>query len=194
MPRDYAKQKTKKTTSKKRGGTKRAAKSKQKRMIPGWFWLATGLVVGLFIAGLVYLKEYKGVLNPTHQAKKKTIKQHAKKNTVKQPKFDFYKILPEMSVAVPEQENQLKQSTKAANKNNLYVLQVASFKRFKDADQLKAKLTLEGFDVKINDMKSKGTLWHRVWIGPFDNLAQVEKNQKELHKHKIKAILLKVES
>jgi cell division protein FtsN len=58
-----------------------------------------------------------------------------------------------------------------------YVVQLASFRYYSQAEKFRAKLLLKGFDVKITSI-SRGTLkWYRVMLGPYVNQAEAKKAQ-----------------
>jgi cell division protein FtsN len=87
----------------KRGASRYKAPSK--RPVPGWIWLACGLIAGMFIALLLNLQ-------PGDQAIKREKPQPERAATGKatpssssqepgKPKYDFYTLLPESEVIVP---------------------------------------------------------------------------------------------
>ena len=92
--------------------------------------------------------------------------------------FDFYTILPETESTVTEQE--IKDSSKTVKKNS-YFLQVGAFPNEEDADNMKAKLALQGFEavVQTATIADKGT-WHRVRVGPLNDLDQINKVRGDL--------------
>ena len=194
MPRDYAKN----------------SKTKEREAIPGWAWMFGGLTIGLFVAGLVYLNEH----TPKHQqqllthAVKRTVKdaqkiQEKKKNSSgdqKRPRFDFYTILPELEVAIPEQELREPRRSAPTSRSaspgvpskDYFTLQAGSFRKMEQADILKARLALQGVvadiqTVTIND----GDTWHRVRIGPSHDLNQLNKTRKRLSDIGVATIVVK---
>lgn len=109
-------------------------------------------------------------------------------------RFDFYTILPENESKVTEQEVKLKEAESAAKiVNESYFLQVGAFQNETDADNQKAKLALLGLEaiVQTAEIPSKG-IWHRVRVGPFADLDQINKARKQLESNGFKADLLKV--
>ena len=128
------------------------------------------------------------------------------------PKFEFYTLLPEMEVVVPDEDLPAPRSAPAGSgttsgsdttdesdpadtesstdttvqektrsdsheplKSGHYILQVASFRNMKEADGLKAQLTLLGFrpvvqSVAINSDEN----WYRVRIGPYADRDSLE--------------------
>ena len=115
------------------------------------------------------------------------------------PKFEFYTLLPEMEVVVPDEdlaapgpvpaessdtaeaptsaavEDDAPGDTEPALKSGHYILQVASFKSMKDADGLKAQLTLLGFQPVVQTVAiDSDEKWHRVRIGPYADRESLE--------------------
>ena len=156
-------------------------------------WVITiGLGI-IFVAGLSALKRHELVLNKqkhTHN-QAQTVKSPAK------PEFDFYTMLPKMQVWTPpenEQENkndhQLTQTT--AKQKYQYMLQVAAFTRYQDADRLRAGLILQGFNVKIITAANSKNVWHRVLIGPYQHQQAVIDAQAALLKIHLQGLMVKI--
>lgn len=193
MPRDYAK-----------------SQHKENRPIPGWIWMIAGLAIGLFVALLVYIKDNStGKLaitdtvakvfqkkTETRGVKKEAIKKPPKPATNSKPKFDFYTILPELEVAIPEQELINTNNNLPANTTNQqYMLQAGSFKKFEEADKLKARLALEGIVANIQKVKINDTdTWHRVRIGPLNNVKSLNQTRRRLRNLGIASIVVRNKS
>ena len=115
------------------------------------------------------------------------------------PKFEFYTLLPEMEVVVPDEdlaapgpapaessgtaevptsaavEDDAPGDTDPALKSGHYILQVASFRSMKDADGLKAQLTLLGFQPVVQTVAiNSDEKWHRIRIGPYADRDSLE--------------------
>ena len=105
-------------------------------------------------------------------------------------KFDFYTILPETESTVTEQE--IKNTEKSVKKDS-YFLQVGAFPDEADADNMKAKLALQGFEavVQTATIPEKG-VWHRVRVGPLIGVDQINKVRGELTTNGFNADLIKV--
>ena len=105
-------------------------------------------------------------------------------------KFDFYTILPETESTVTEQE--IKNTQKSVKKDS-YFLQVGAFPDEADADNMKAKLALQGFEavVQTATIPEKG-VWHRVRVGPLNDVDQINKVRGELTTNGFNADLIKV--
>ena len=64
---------------------------------------------------------------------------------------------------------------------------------FEEADQLKAKLALSGLVAQIQKISIEGKgEYHRVRLGPYGNIDQLDATAQQLLKMGIKAIRLKV--
>ena len=104
--------------------------------------------------------------------------------------FDFYTILPETESTVTEQE--VKDSSLTVKKDN-YFLQIGAFQDEADADNMKAKLALQGFEavVQTATIPEKG-VWHRVRVGPLSEISQINKVRGELTTGGFNTDLIKV--
>jgi hypothetical protein len=104
--------------------------------------------------------------------------------------FDFYTILPETESTVTEKE--VKESALTVTKDN-YFLQVGAFQNEADADNMKAKLALLGFEavVQTATIPEKG-IWHRVRVGPLNNIEKINKIRGELTTNGFNTDLIKV--
>lgn len=113
-------------------------------------------------------------------------------NTESEDKLDFYTILPKTESTVSEQEIT---QTDITTKKEDYFLQVGSFKNEDDADNLKAKLALQGFEAIVQTavIPEQGT-WHRVRVGPLKNIESINKIRAELLANDFSADLIKVQT
>jgi cell division protein FtsN len=186
------------------------ARPKQKPQKPGWVWFVAGLLVGVFISGLVWLKVTpSSPALPRQAAPAKPPKkpaQAAKKpqQEAPKPRFDFYTILPEMEVVVPDPDSDLEpvarpattaapeRPAKAVNDGVAgYMLQMGSFRKLADADRLKASLALVGIQAEIQRVNIKGgDVYHRVRSGPYDRV-QVNRLRNKLKQNKISSLVIK---
>ena len=182
-------------------------KTKAKVRPPGsWVSFVSGVLVGLTCAYVLYLgygaerisgsgdgQTADGYLGETTLDGDVT-SMPARAPLLPKPTFDFYKILPEMEVKVPEWElagpdagadSQLKPGT--------YVLQVGSYKSFSDADRAKAQLALHGIQAKIHRVVINGQdVWYRVHVGPYEHQADIQAMRIKLLEAGNDFILLRV--
>ncbi len=177
-------------------------KKKAPAATPGWVWLLAGLTIGLFVALLVYLKDFSAVKgevapvvdrgHPTEPTEKKTEQEQAPE--AQKPRFDFYNLLPEMEVLIPDQELAAEREKEPAEKV-VYYLQAASFRRFEEADRMRAQLALMNIESQIQRVTVNDTqTWHRVRIGPFTSAREMDKVRGRLRATNIDPIVLKVKS
>ena len=99
--------------------------------------------------------------------------------------FDFYKVLPDMEITLPEDESRrLQSSTTAAARlkstaAEVWYLQAGSFRDKQRADELQTRLTALGFKCDIQVLTVNNINYHRVRVGPFaDNEVMQESRQK----------------
>lgn len=118
-------------------------------------------------------------------------------NQEEKPRFDFYTILPGTESQVTEQEIREKESqaSPAAQVEERYFLQVGAFQTEQEADNMKAQLALLGIEaiVQTATIPDKG-VWHRVRVGPFTELGQINKFREDLIRNGFTADLIKVNS
>lgn len=111
-----------------------------------------------------------------------------------QARFDFYTILPGTETQVTEQEIKQKESAAIAVTES-YFLQVGAFQTEQEADNMKARLALQGIEaiVQTAEIPEKGT-WHRVRVGPFSDINQINQSRSQLVDNGFPADLIKVNS
>ena len=108
--------------------------------------------------------------------------------------YDFYTVLPEMEVLVPEQEITAKASTgngAASARSGPYFLQVGSFRQSSDAESQKAKLALLGLVANIQVVTVDGNTWHRVRVGPVESARETDGLRRRLEENDFEAIVLR---
>lgn len=182
-------------------------KKQQKNTGPLWF--GAGLFVGLFIAGLAWLKLAptlceEGLVQtaapkaePVRQAP--AVSKKEEKPLPPKPRFDFYTVLPEMEVVVPEpEEDEPAASTPSATTAPVtgaaYMLQMGSFRKHADADRFKASLALLGVEAKIQKVNNEQGVFHRVLSGPYHNRREINEIRARLQQNKINSLLIKLKN
>lgn len=73
--------------------------------------------------------------------------------------------------------------THASGNKSTFLVQVASFKMRKDAEQMKALLTLKGYDVNVVAISQAQGNWFRVVVGPYQNKNLAQEAQVTLAKN-----------
>lgn len=107
----------------------------------------------------------------------------------KSPNYEFYKILPGLSEAVPSRAPADKSTERQEDKKNLKLyLQLGAFGNTAEADNLKARLALSGLEAQISsiDVPEKGRL-HRVRVGPYEDKAEADRVLAQLRQEGVSA-------
>ncbi|MGE3318394.1 MAG: SPOR domain-containing protein [Candidatus Berkiella sp.] len=174
--------------------------------LPMWAWMIAGLALGLTLAAMLYWK-----LNAKHQLPQvatisiEEVGQHgttkqqvsAESQDEKSNRFDFYTVLPNMTMDIPEST-----PAPAATKPNTviaeapstptidlatqtpakdFIVQVGAFRTIGQAEELKAQLALSGVQASVQTFeRSPAEIWHRVYIGPFANKQEALALQQQL--------------
>lgn len=114
-----------------------------------------------------------------------------KPRTAEKPRFDFYTILP--GTEEPVTEKDIKQQDSESASKSLYYLQAGAFQSEGEADNLKAKLALMGVEATIQTatVPDKG-IWHRVRVGPYNNVDDLNRMRTTLTQNGVSASLVKV--
>lgn len=166
-----------------------------------------GLLVGLFlgvaltVALIIYIKGDHSPFSSTFKKDdseqeipiKSTVTEEELKPgnaAVEDPnKFDFYTILPDTENKISEEQVKKNPTIKQES----YFIQVGAFAKEDDANNLKTRLALVGFEAMVQtaDIPDKGTM-HRVRIGPLHDLAKISKISHDLETNGFQANLIKV--
>ncbi len=232
MPRDYK---------------NRATSRKRRHKLSPWFGVISGLLVGLFVAFLVFLKMQapseppaffqESLLPPVEETRPDsaveslgdTAAQSPPEDAAEtpqtpppppKPRFDFYTLLPEMEVVVPDEEvapppapapqhpvaaskpaaqhepvrpAATSSPARAAAPAETYLLQVGSFRNGEQAERFKAELALLGLETSIQKVTidNKDT-YHRVRVGPFHDTGSLNNARSQLSKQGIQSSVIKI--
>jgi len=175
-------------------------------LMPIWAWMMAGLALGLTLAAMLYWK-----LNAKHhlpQTATISIEEVAQNGTTKQQvsassqdeksnRFDFYTVLPNMTMDIPESatpststlantaiaEAQSTPTVDLATQTPApdFIVQVGAFRTLTQAEELKAQLALSGMQASIQTFeKGSAETWHRVYLGPFTNKQEAVALQQQL--------------
>jgi len=168
-----------------------------------WRWMLITALIISFVVFLVYLRG-TGSKQITSQQAIPTQPEAAKNEAPKQekkpepgpvlPQFDFYTILPEKEVIVPDYEinTRTREERVGQAKTASYILQAGSFKDFKDADSLRAKLALMGIESKVEKAQVGNVTWNRVKMGPYTQMTSVSTIRTRLRENGIDVIVIEV--
>ncbi len=190
-------------------GRERQRPKRRREGMPGWVWGLVGLSVGLGVAAWVYLGGHHRTPAPAAlvapapptavaEAPKKapepaaSAAKPAAPPAAPKPRFEFYTMLPEMEVPIHEPGAGKGSDPPAAKApGETYILQVATFRSYEEADRLKASLSLLGLEASIQSVTVDGKPLHRVRVGPYTDMAKVNDARRRLKEHALDPMLLK---
>lgn len=178
-------------------GGRAAAGTGRRMMHPFGIGIIIGFVLGMGVAlgFAIYINRSESpFLEKELPASRKELKPLESAKTSRSPKapaegaktkFDFYEILPGKQDAMPSKP------TAVPVKERVY-LQAGSFHSAEDADNMKARLALQGFEAKIMtaQLPDKKT-WHRVRLGPFESIEAAQQVQASLKENAVTADLIR---
>ena len=178
---------------------KRRVSRSKKTEYPPFVWMLFGLAIGLSVAFAVYVNsnEPTPVANvdaPAPASLQDTIDYNdeapaapAATEKPEDKRFTFYDILPNFEVITPDTAPEVEADVapKAIDEPGVYVLQAGSFSTNKDADRRRAELALHGIESHIQRVKVNDKNYHRVYIGPTDDLDELNMLRSRLRAAKI---------
>lgn len=182
---------------------KRRRTSRSKQDYPGWMWMLFGLAIGLSVAFAVYLKD-RGPAPQATAAQPASLQNALDDNDgianepeappQKEKRFTFYDLLPSMEMVIPEKtataETELE--PQAVVEPGTYVLQAGSFSTHDDADRRRAELALQGIESHIQRVKINDRNYHRVYIGPTDDLDELNLLRSRLRAAQIDVLRIRL--
>lgn len=182
-----------------------ARKRKTQKQAPGWLWMLSGLSIGLIVAFVVYVRGSGVAPLPVTISVPVTEPEPAPTVTpaparasepAEPPEatFEFYEMLPRFEVVIPEVESDARADNTPAEvaAPGAYVLQAGSFRQLADADRRQANLALLGIESRIQRVTIDDDVFHRVRIGPMDDLEELNRARTLLRDARIETLLMKV--
>ena len=108
---------------------------------------------------------------------------------------------PEPKVAQPNVSIEMNTPSVARTESALptanrdaFVVQLASFRQVKDAERMRAALSMKGFAVNLVEINQQNTLWYRVVLGPFTSRADAQRIQRAvLRSERINGMIRKMD-
>jgi cell division protein FtsN len=212
----------------------RVDRRRKKASLPPLVGVLGGLVIGLFVAFLVYIKMqaqppeavYRHETLPpaassVDEAPETSQADSNSPQPPPKPRFDFYTLLPEMEVVIPEAEitesrkqppppaltepareataapvtapEPAKTASPPPAATGTYFLQVGSFRNGVQAERFKAELGMMGLQTSIQKVTINNTdTYHRVRVGPFGTLDELDKTRQTLRQKGIDSTPIKV--
>lgn len=163
-----------------------------------------GLSIGLSVAFAIYVKDRHPDGSPTFAQKDAAdnlavdnngeVESTAETETPKKSRFDFYEMLPNFEVIIPEQEPDVAADIepRAVVDPGIYVLQAGSFTSYADADRRRAELALQGIESNIQRVTIDDKTYHRVRIGPIDDLRELNILRSRLRAARIDVLRIRL--
>ena len=189
------------------------------------------LVIGLVLIGLVgsifgYIKSNKQEIavaiqaGPDELSSTLPLEPSLSLPPPPKPKYDFYAVLPQRKLVIPNSELQQRQwvsprdldpinpqivtmpsktSVEAAappsnQAPERYLIQTGSFRSYSEADRAKAAIAMLGIRARIEKgTDAKGNTWNRVRLGPYEDLAKLQAMRQHLKQNGIDAIAVKAD-
>jgi cell division protein FtsN len=172
----------------------------QQQPASNFAWMLFGLVLGLLVALVVYLRADRAAEPPASAPPQPARASAAPRAAADEPaparddRFDFYDVLPQLEVVIPEVDSLPRADTpvRAVEEPGRYVLQVGSFTTLGDADRMKANLALLGIESRIQRVTIDDDVYHRVRIGPIADLEELNQTRRRLRDARIEWMLMKV--
>ncbi len=164
-----------------------------------------GLAVGLSVAVAVYMKDRRpeSVANQP-QPEPASLQSALDDNNEtpapppeedkEEPRFTFYELLPNVEVVTPEktETRELSAPPQAIIEPGTYVLQAGSFSTHQDADKRRAELGMHGIESHIQRVKVNDRNYHRVYIGPTDDLDELNMLRSRLRAAQIDVLRIRL--
>lgn len=188
----------------KRKRKRKSAPRKKQQEYPGWVWMMFGLGIGLSVALAIYMKDREpgGTVGPAVPAPASGAGMVNNSSQIEAPapeeqpdrRFDFYDMLPNFEVIIPEQEPDVRQdlAPQAVEQPGNYVLQAGSFTDYGDADRRRAQLALQGIESRIQRVTIDDRTFHRVRIGPTRDLDELNLLRSRLHEAQIDVLRIRL--
>lgn len=195
-----------------RRATKNQARRNGGNGVPGWIWLLVGLLGGLVIAAVLFLRGHWGgngslLPQPNPQARAPTateapVAQDATPEP-KKPKYDFYDVLRDKEVIIPDADLPALAQAEAAQPADAgvpdaadsvrYLIQAGAFRSSTDADALKARIALTGEVARVESAQIEGGTLYRVRLGPYPNASALAAAKQALGSHGIEAVAIRAQ-
>ena len=183
---------------------KRRSSRSNKAEYPGWMWMLFGLAIGLSVALAIYVRDRQpqpiahstpepaSLENPIDDNREATAS--IEPEQPKENRFTFYDMLPNFEVVIPEEELDVRADTElqAVVEPGLYVLQAGSFSSFEDADRRRAELALQGIESNIQRVTIDDKTYHRVRIGPTDDLEELNMLRSRLRAARVDVLRIRL--
>lgn len=191
--------------AKRRARRKSRSSPRKQQEYPGWVYGVFGLAIGLSVAAAVWISDRRpaptaatatrepasldSALDQNGESAPAAVADKSRKS-----RFDFYEMLPNFEVIVPEEDANVAKDVepRAVEMPGIYVLQAGSFTTYADADRRRAELALQGISSTIQRVTIDDKTYHRVRIGPIDDLDELNLLRSRLRAAKIDVLRIRL--
>ncbi len=178
--------------------SRQAVRDEHRGLIPGWVWLLLGVAMGLSLA--VFLVT-AGLWRPQGAPEvpqpragldddPAELAELAAPPPARRSEYDFYTVLPEMEVVIPDTEIEQRVQRREEQRPGSYLLQVGSFRRPEDAEKAKVELAFLGIVAAIIPVRINGQDWHRVRVGPFEDVREMDQVKRRVQEAGYQVLVL----
>jgi cell division protein FtsN len=197
---------------------KRSSKTQARRNggsgVPGWIWLLVGLLGGLVLAAVLFLRGDIGKAgsllpqpNPEARAPAAVTEEPVAQEAApepKKPKYEFFDVLRDKEFIIPDAELNAQAQAEAdaatpdapvpdAADSVRYLIQAGAFRSLADADALKARIALTGEVARVEPAQVNGDTIYRVRLGPYPNASTLAAAKQALGSHGIEAVAIRAQ-
>jgi cell division protein FtsN len=170
-------------------------------------WMIFGLAIGLSVAFAVYVKDrepeviFAAQQQPEPASLRDTLDDKAlevtppiTEETLPKRRFEFYELLPAFEMIIADEEPDVDEDIEpqAIDEPGLYLLQAGSFSTHNDADRRRAELALHGIKSRVQRAKVNGRDYYRVYVGPIDDLDELNVTRSRLRAAKIDVMRIRL--
>ena len=161
-----------------RGRSKKPAPPEPK---PSLLWLRIVITLALVAGFSYFLWSIKGTA-PKNTTNDSVISEQteSEENTlpdIPREEWEFIKSLPEYTVEIDK-----KQQDQPTVRR---LMQCGSFRKNGQAQELRARIALQGLEAQVKSSKGTSGLWYRVILGPYESKRVAEKDRHSLQRAKI---------
>lgn len=187
--------------------------------VPGVVWVLIGILLGLVLAAGVLLKDrlFGGEPivaprpNPAARApaaEEPVAQRPPEPAAPRRPRYEFYTVLPEREVVVPDEEVSRRARAEAQPaqaptapstdpaapaSSERYLLQAGSFSDPRRAEEVKASIAFTGLIARVEPATTaEGATVHRVILGPFNSARDLDSAKQQLAASNIPSVAVRV--
>jgi len=73
-----------------------------------------------------------------------------------------------------------------------YLIQVGAFRAPEDAEQMRARMAILGFEAKVSNVERDGATWHRVRLGPYPSIEELNRARARVEENGIGSMVIRV--